>query len=155
MSGQEGARAIKKLPKGRVTPESFLAEVEAGSPWIHSISGIFRGVSWDFHGFFMDFHGFSRVSVGFRMLSRQVLKQLDHPNICKLYEVFEDSENIYLVMDLCRGGELFDRITQGELGGEQQVSSLIRQLAHAVRRPFRAVSRAQKRLPYKTSYKTI
>lgn len=92
LSGKDGARAIKKVPKRRVSnsTESFLAEVE-------------------------------------------VLKQLDHPNICKLYEVFEDDDNIFLVMDLCRGGELFERITQGELGGEAQVAKLIRQLSHAVR----------------------
>lgn len=38
------------------------------------------------------------------------MKTLDHPNIIKLYETFEDSRNIYLVMELCEGGELFDAI---------------------------------------------
>eukprot|EP00439_Symbiodinium_sp_Y106_P019635 s3830_g2.t1 len=64
---------------------------------------------------------------------RKVLKQLDHPNICKLYEVFEDADSIYIVMDLCHGGELFDRIAEGALGDEAQVAKLIRQLARALR----------------------
>ena len=34
----------------------------------------------------------------------------DHPHIIKLFETFEDKRNIYLVMELCEGGELFDRI---------------------------------------------
>jgi calcium-dependent protein kinase len=40
------------------------------------------------------------------------MKSLDHPNIIKLYEAFEDNRNIYLVMEVCEGGELFDRIIE-------------------------------------------
>ncbi len=35
---------------------------------------------------------------------------IDHPNIIKLYEVYEDSRYVYLIMEECIGGELFDRI---------------------------------------------
>lgn len=40
----------------------------------------------------------------------EILKQVNHPNIIKLYQVFEDSRNLHLVTELCTGGELFDRI---------------------------------------------
>ncbi|XP_065869299.1 calcium-dependent protein kinase 24 [Euphorbia lathyris] len=33
-----------------------------------------------------------------------------HPNIVRYKEAFEDSEAIYLIMEICEGGELFDRI---------------------------------------------
>ncbi|KAG5602668.1 hypothetical protein H5410_034038 [Solanum commersonii] len=33
-----------------------------------------------------------------------------HPNIVSYKEVYEDKEAVYLVMELCEGGELFDRI---------------------------------------------
>ncbi len=36
--------------------------------------------------------------------------QIDHPNIIKLYEVYEDKKYVYLIMEECTGGELFDRI---------------------------------------------
>lgn len=39
-----------------------------------------------------------------------LLCTLDHPNIIKLYEVYETEDFIYLVMERCTGGELFDKI---------------------------------------------
>lgn len=39
-----------------------------------------------------------------------IQKTLDHPNIIKLYETYEDERNVYLVFEVCEGGELFDRI---------------------------------------------
>jgi serine/threonine protein kinase len=41
-----------------------------------------------------------------------VLKQLDHPNIIKLFEIFEDEKYICLVIELMEGGELYDMIEQ-------------------------------------------
>jgi calcium-dependent protein kinase len=39
-----------------------------------------------------------------------LLKDMDHPNILKLYEVFEDNARYYVVTEFCQGGELFDEI---------------------------------------------
>ena len=39
-----------------------------------------------------------------------VLKGLDHPNIVKMYEFFEDEKRYYIVTEICKGGELFDEI---------------------------------------------
>lgn len=45
-----------------------------------------------------------------------ILKNLTHPNILRLYEVYENKEYIYLVTELCEGKELFDDIVlQGKL----------------------------------------
>lgn len=41
-----------------------------------------------------------------------ILKQLDHPNILKLYEFFQDQKRYFLVTELCNGGELFDKIAE-------------------------------------------
>ena len=38
----------------------------------------------------------------------EILKQVDHPNIVKLLDVFEDERHYCLVMELMLGGELFD-----------------------------------------------
>ena len=38
----------------------------------------------------------------------EILKQIDHPNIIKLYDVFEDENYICLVIELMEGGELLE-----------------------------------------------
>ncbi|XP_020236052.1 calcium-dependent protein kinase 24 [Cajanus cajan] len=41
----------------------------------------------------------------------QIMKHLpQHPNIVAFKEAYEDKDAVYLVMELCEGGELFDRI---------------------------------------------
>ena len=42
----------------------------------------------------------------------QILKELDHPNIVKFYETYVDYRYVHIVMELCKGGELFDRIVE-------------------------------------------
>ena len=40
----------------------------------------------------------------------RILSNLDHPNIVKYYETYDDVKYMYLVMEYCPGGELFDKI---------------------------------------------
>lgn len=39
-----------------------------------------------------------------------ILGRLHHPNIVKLYEVYETESAIYLIMELLSGGELYTRL---------------------------------------------
>lgn len=57
-----------------------------------------------------------------------ILKNLDHPNIVKLYETYEDRYNIYLVTELCTGGELFDEILHRNHFNEQDAANIMKQL---------------------------
>jgi len=41
----------------------------------------------------------------------EIMKEIDHPNIARLREVFFSQRTVYLVMDLCEGGELFQLLT--------------------------------------------
>ncbi len=58
----------------------------------------------------------------------EIMKQVQHPHVIRLYETFEDKNYIYLVMELCQGGELFDRIVQQGHFTEGQVASITKDL---------------------------
>lgn len=40
------------------------------------------------------------------------MRQINHENIIRLFEIYEGSYHIYLVMDLLKGGELYDSIVK-------------------------------------------
>lgn len=43
-----------------------------------------------------------------------ILKGLDHPNIVKAFEVFESKQQIFIVMELCAGGDLYRHLPYSE-----------------------------------------
>jgi len=61
-----------------------------------------------------------------------IMKMMDHPNIIKLHESFEDHRSIYLVMEMCAGGELFDRIIDAGHFTEVQAAILMQQITRAI-----------------------
>jgi len=64
----------------------------------------------------------------------EIAKKLDHPNVVRLHETFRDAKKIYLVMELCTGGELFDRIVDEAPSGfdDAQAAKYIRQILSAI-----------------------
>ncbi|KAB2062316.1 hypothetical protein ES319_A10G145200v1 [Gossypium barbadense] len=56
-----------------------------------------------------------------------------HPNIVTFREAFEDKEAIYLVMELCRGGELFDRILAKGHYSERAAATIIKTILEIVK----------------------
>jgi calcium-dependent protein kinase len=56
----------------------------------------------------------------------KILQNLDHPHVIKLFEYFEDDKNVYLVTEICSGGELFDRIIEAEFFNEQTAARLFK-----------------------------
>ncbi|OMJ67933.1 hypothetical protein SteCoe_34771 [Stentor coeruleus] len=61
-----------------------------------------------------------------------VLKMLDHPNIIKLHEFFEDDSNYYLVTDYLSGGELLDFMIKNKVLSEQVTAKYIKQALESV-----------------------
>lgn len=48
-----------------------------------------------------------------------VTRRLDHPNICRLFETFEDRKCIYMVLEFIEGRELFDELQEEILNGQR------------------------------------
>jgi len=61
-----------------------------------------------------------------------IMKMMDHPSIIKLFETFEDPRNIYLAMELCVGGELFDKIIAVGHFTEADAAMVMQQILRAV-----------------------
>lgn len=61
-----------------------------------------------------------------------IMKSLDHPNIVRLYETFEDVTDFYLVMEYCSGGELFDRLIESGVLTESLACAIMKQILAAV-----------------------
>ena len=62
----------------------------------------------------------------------EILKNLDHPNIIKLIDNFNDSLSCYLITEFCNGGELFDKVVNQIYLQEKQAANIIKQLLSAI-----------------------
>lgn len=63
----------------------------------------------------------------------QIMKHLaGHPNITKIKDVFEDKSYAHFIMDLCQGGELFDRIVAKGHYSEKDAAALCRSIVSVV-----------------------
>ena len=54
-----------------------------------------------------------------------ILKRLDHPNIIRIYDVYKNKNTLYIVTELCKGGQLLDRIQLMSQFSENQAASFM------------------------------
>ena len=59
-------------------------------------------------------------------------RRLHHPHVCKLYEVIATESHIWLVTELCSGGELFDYLAEKGRLSEEESKTIFGQLCLAV-----------------------
>ncbi|KAF2345306.1 Protein kinase domain, partial [Trinorchestia longiramus] len=62
----------------------------------------------------------------------EAMKLLDHEHICRLYQVLETASKIYMVLEYCPGGELFDYIVERDRLEEEEARLFFRQIVSAV-----------------------
>ena len=65
-----------------------------------------------------------------------IMSILDHPNIIKLYEIFEDEKYFYLIIEYCDGGELLHRIRERNEKGnpfkEKEIAEIFKEIISAI-----------------------
>ncbi|KAL5099302.1 hypothetical protein RYX36_003629 [Vicia faba] len=63
----------------------------------------------------------------------KILKALNgHKNLVRFHDAYEDHDNVYIVMELCEGGELLDRIlSRGGKYTEEDAKAILRQILNA------------------------
>ena len=73
-----------------------------------------------------------QIDEDFMLKEISVLTSLDHPNILRCFEIFEDSWRFYVSMEYCAGGELFSKIISLKKFNETQAAQIMQQLLSAV-----------------------
>lgn len=61
-----------------------------------------------------------------------ILKNLDHPNILKIFEYFEDEKKFYIVMEYCKDGDLLGELERVGKVNEETCARIMRQLMAGV-----------------------
>ena len=62
----------------------------------------------------------------------RIQQQLNHPGIVKIYDLLSDSENYYIILEFCSGGELFQLIVDKKRLLEVQAKPIIYQILDAL-----------------------
>jgi len=62
----------------------------------------------------------------------RIMYSLNHPNIIKLFNHFEDDSNVYLIMELAEGGNLFQRLCKFRNFDERTAAQYLREVSLAV-----------------------
>lgn len=67
------------------------------------------------------------------LVMRKIVENVSpHENVIDLYDVYEDQNGVHLVLELCSGGELFDRIVAQERYNEAGAAAVVRQIARGL-----------------------
>jgi calcium-dependent protein kinase len=62
----------------------------------------------------------------------EMLRVVDHPNIIKFYETFEDERYVHIVMEECSGGDLFDHLIVNGQYTEREAAALLEKIIAAI-----------------------
>lgn len=79
------------------------------------------------------FAGYACVSLEFSLIVYKIeFVQQDHPNIVKALEVYDNKKQIYVVLELCDGGDLYTRAPYSEKASASIVGKLLSAIKYMV-----------------------
>jgi calcium-dependent protein kinase len=61
-----------------------------------------------------------------------LLSKLQHPAIIKLYDLFKDKNNYYVVMEYCKGGSIVKMFKNVKVKSERIIVNIMKQLLSAL-----------------------
>jgi calcium-dependent protein kinase len=75
-----------------------------------------------------------RITKNIELMRQELttLKAVDHPNIIRLYSTYEDRKYLHLVMELCSGGSLMDRLATEGVYSEKEAADIMQKLFSGV-----------------------
>uniref|UniRef100_A0A8D0E108 Death-associated protein kinase 1 n=1 Tax=Salvator merianae TaxID=96440 RepID=A0A8D0E108_SALMN len=76
----------------------------------------------------------SRRGVSREDIEREVsiLKEIQHPNVITLHDVYENKMDVILILELVAGGELFDFLAEKESLTEEEATEFLKQILNGV-----------------------
>lgn len=63
---------------------------------------------------------------------RSITNNIKHPNLVKIYKVYEEQDKIHIILELCEGGELYDSIVKRGCYSEGDAARIMKQLMSAL-----------------------
>ena len=109
---------------GKALGEGTFGKVRKGS---HILTGEQVAVKVLEKGRIKDSNDLDRISREIK-----ILKRVKHPNIVQLYEIVENDDELYLIMEYWKGGELFDYIVAKQRIREREACRFYQDLLNAV-----------------------
>ena len=62
----------------------------------------------------------------------QILTEMDHQNVIKVFKIYEEENNFSIIMEYCEGGELFNYIVKNQRLSEEESSYFFYQIINGI-----------------------
>jgi len=138
-SEKDFAKCIVRMETSRDTPIESVYKIDYENELGRGAGGIVRKATHLVTGDFFAVKCLEKKRVntteeGLDRLRNEIalMCEIDHPNIVRIREVYESDDMLYIVQDLCTGGELFDRLEVVGRFSEAESARHIKKMASAI-----------------------